>query len=267
MMLNESNEEETVSDPFLQKLNDHILLGEQLVKGWSGGFLEVALRRANLVGLIHQVVLANCARQLRSLKSLLSVAEGGDSVAGSMLVRSMFETTINVGFVMKPVWNHQVRGKKEKLTQELRAQLYLLHTQLELSQRQTRAKDKANKKSQAKLVFDSDSIALLPTLEKEVGAKWLKVLSAEPHTVTGESLETIAGMISPDLSAWYAVMEGEYPACNHAVGLNEFLPVPEQVPEVLLLEMVCVQKVYHQIHLLVLPLLLQREARMILINR
>ena len=209
-------------DPTVETLNEHFRLAEQFIKGWSGGFLEVALRRAELATEVHQVILAQCVRQLRTLRSVTEICRLGDSVSGGVLVRSMWETAVLTGFIMKPNWLHVVRGKKEKLDATLRAQLVLLRDQVQIRNRIDRTQDKSLKKSQAQWMLLQEH-STLEALSAQVGSKWSKVVDTDPPTVTGQSLEEIAPSISPELAAWYSVVEGTSPQDNLATHSQEFL--------------------------------------------
>ncbi len=123
---------------------------------------------------------------------------------------------------MKPTWTHTTRGKKEKWSPEFRAFLVLARDHAMLDLRSSRLKDKASKKSQVTValgtpLLDPQQVAA------EVGAKWMKVVSSEPYTVTGQSIEELASQVSSELASWHAAIEGDAPASNGAEFDGEYI--------------------------------------------
>jgi hypothetical protein len=201
---------------------------ERLYRFWMRRYCS-ELERSDLPPRVITVGVLLTTQACRLYRSIIEECHRSEGLCANVLARSLYETLISLRFVLKrslriiiapsspgavthvaraPSRNNRAIGNAA-LTREHRASLYLLHVQFE-SERLLR-KCGATPRSQRalrlkRLRSDPAAQSARAAMEQFVGPEWVYVLSHEPHTYSGLSIESLARLVGPNrkLGQWYA---------------------------------------------------------------
>jgi hypothetical protein len=220
---------EPVSVPSAQAdLAPEFDFAERLDRVWMRRYCS-ELVRSDLPPVVTTVGVLLTTQACRLYRSIIEECRRSEGLCANVLARSLYETLISLRFVLKrslriivapsssgavtyvakaPSRNNRAI-RNASLTREHRASLYLLHVQFE-SERLLRKCGATPRSKRAlrlkRLRSDPAAQRARAAMEQFVGPEWLYVLSHEPHTYSGISIESLARLVGPNrrLSQWYA---------------------------------------------------------------
>jgi Family of unknown function (DUF5677) len=201
---------------------------ERLYRFWIRRYCS-ELERSDLPPRVISVGVLLTTQACRLYRSIIVECRRSEGLCANLLARSLYETLISLRFVLKrslriivapssprtvtysaraPSRNNRAIGNAA-LTREHRASLYLLHVQFE-SERLLRKCGATPRSKRAlrlkRLRSDPAAQRARAAMQQFVGPEWLYVLSHEPHTYSGLSIESLARLVGPTrkLGQWYA---------------------------------------------------------------
>jgi hypothetical protein len=217
---------------------------ERLYRFWMRRYCS-ELVRPDLPPRVITVGVLLTTQACRLYRSIIEECRRSEGLCANVLARSLYETLIALRFVLKrslriiiapsspgaltyvaraPSRNNRAIGNAS-LTREHRASLYLLHVQFE-SERLLRKCGATPRSKRAlrlkRLRSDPAAQRARAAMEQFVGLEWLYVLSHEPHTYSGLSIESLARLVGPNrrLGQWYAGHYHIEPGQIHAVAVH-----------------------------------------------
>ncbi|MDB5308805.1 MAG: hypothetical protein JWO38_3007 [Gemmataceae bacterium] len=237
--------EEERSAQVQESLADLFSLAESLYNAWldldrNRWFENIPNESANLALLLD-------VQACRLYRSVIETCQRCEAYCASILVRTLFETTLGVGFLLKkdvriivdPVLpkgappgtppakyaakissKAKNRTRKHLLSRELRANLYAAHGYFALEGRETDSLGKFPGSYHAarrlKKGFDP---AIAAEYEKEIGIEWTYILRHDTG-YSGLSVKDLARAIDKSFLRWY---EAIYSSQSRAVHGTDFL--------------------------------------------
>lgn len=213
-----------------QQLLPHLSFAKRLLHFWISTEKDRGFADSGLPLIVLQVVMAMAVRASRQFRSVIELCQRGEAADAAILGRSMFETALVLGFVLKPRFVPRHFDKKGKasriivpragLTRELRAKLYVAHVLLQPERDAARHAERPGMKQQSRRM--SKALAqhgLTLPAKTAIGTGWTDILMKRPYTYSGLRIADLARSLGKPFPKWYDIVYGSQSEHVHASDL------------------------------------------------
>ncbi len=232
------NEEEIKSE-LESQCGDLFYFSRRLLRHWLKADKDTGLAKSTLSSVVLRVVMAMSTKAARQFRSVIELCERGESADASVLARSLFETTLVVGFVLRNrfiprEYNSDGSVRKTivvpgvRLTREFRATLYVTHGVLKPEVFADRHSKRPGMKRSAKRMLRLGSDTIAGPYKQTIGPDWTKILMKHPRTYSGLSVAGLAGSLGKPFSSWYDTIYGFQSEHVHANDLLHHMQFDEE---------------------------------------
>ncbi len=198
-----------------QRLAAHFAYAKKLLQFWLLVEKDKFISRSRLPPLVLRVPLAMSVKLCRQFRTVIELCERGESADGSVVARSMFESSMVAHFVLKPRFvprrfdnkgdaQSTIKVPGVTLTREFRAALFVAHDALKPDREAARHAERRGMKRRAKKIAKIAKKANLADFYKqEIGQEWTEKLMKWPHTYSGLSIADLARSLGWPFPEWH----------------------------------------------------------------
>ncbi len=218
------------------RLESYLDLQKRMLQTLNGDSLFASLGRSGLPSQAQIVLYGLGVRQIRFLNSVMQLGMNLQAEQATVLSRSIFETTLIVGFITKPGWCLKIKSsnynkwfntKRTKdiwlrPTYEERADLYAAHVVNQNKRRVSFCKDTHGLKHIGKAHEKLGNRRVEDASELRVSKVWRFVMKSS-KSFCGMNTEGLAKSLGPDFRRWYAAFYGKQSEAVHSVDFDKFL--------------------------------------------
>jgi hypothetical protein len=216
-----------VADEKRDHLASHFDYAQRLLRYWVGAHKDSGLARSKLPTIVLRAALSMAVKISRQFRSAIELCERGEAADGAVIARSMFETALPVGFVLKPRFVPREFGpdgkvKKRvpvsgpKLTRQFQATLFFVHQFLDparhAARHAARLGMKRDSKRAAKFAGKIDNVL---HYKAAIGPDWEAILMRR-RTYSGLNISDMARSLGKPFSKWYDIVYGDQSTHVHA---------------------------------------------------
>jgi hypothetical protein len=232
--------EEQVIERLNQQLADRFDYAKRLLRFWMEDDLDTGFAASNLPLIVLRVALAMSVRACRQFRSVIELCERGEAVDASIIARSMFETALVVGYVLKPRFTpHRYDGTGKvkstiivpgvRLTREFRATLFVAHHVFQPERSAARHISRPGMARHAKcLATWAGKDEAVQAYKKEIGPKWTEILMNRPFTYSGLNISDLARNLGKPLPKWYDVVYSLQSEHVHPADLQHHMQIDDK---------------------------------------
>ncbi len=220
---------------------------KRLVRYWMNAHLDRGFNGSDLPRPVLRIAFAMHVKAVRQFRAAIDLCQRGDAASASIMARSMFETALVVGFVLKPrfmprtfdkegrptrltIKTRDAKGrsirrtlKPIQLSREFRAMLYIAHRDLQPNRDIARYRKRPGMLRYVRRLdrFVTQHGATIDW-EATLGPDWVSILEAS-HTYSGLNLHNLAASLGKPFPAWYHCVYGKQSRHVHADDVYEYL--------------------------------------------
>lgn len=233
-------EEDRVKEELRNELGEYFDYARRLLRFWLEADKDKAIAKSTLAPVVLRVLLAMTVKTSRQFRSVVELCERGEAVDGSIIARSMFESVLVIGFVLKRTFiprrfdgsgkeTSRIEHPGVSLTRELRAMLFLTHHVLqpgrEAAKHAGRPGMKRFARRLAKLIA-KDRVA--EPYEQAIGPDWTATLKKKPHTYSGLSISDLSRSLGKPFARWYDIVYGRQSEHVHPADLLHHMQMDDE---------------------------------------
>lgn len=207
---------------------------KRLLRYWTNAHLDGGFNGSELPKPAMRIAFAMHVKGVRQFRAAIDLCQCGDAASASIMARSMFETALVVGFVLKPRFmprrfdkkgrSTRLKVKHIQLSREFRAMLYIAHRDLQPHRDIERHRERPGMLRHVRRL-DRFVTRHGPTVdwEAKLGRGWLNILMNAPWTYSGLNVHNLAASLGKPFPAWYHRVYGEQSRHVHADDLYDYL--------------------------------------------